>query len=296
MNFDGIWVPAVTPFTSDNSIDYATFRTVISTLIDKGVHGLIVGGTTGEYYAISLKERVELVKIAVEISAGRTPIVAGINSTSTDESLQLGRAVKALGVDALLIAAPYYCQPTQDELLENIITLDDALDLPVMLYNFPDRTGTQMSFELLEALRKRPNIQSIKESTGSVERMHHLVLEFGDDIQLCCGMDDQVLEFFVWGAKSWVCGAGNFLAEEHLALYQACVIEQDFVKGRALATQLMPVLNLLEQGGKFCQYIKYGCELTGLHVGDARRPLTPPSEVDKAAFKTVIDTLIADRG
>lgn len=296
MNFDGIWVPAVTPFHADNSIDYDTFRKVISHLVAKGVHGIIVGGTTGEYYALNLTDRAELVKVAVEVSAGRTPVVAGINATNTDESLQLGHSVKEVGADALLIAAPYYCQPTQEELLQHIVTLDDELDLPVMLYNYPDRTGTEMSWELLDSLRKRPNIQSIKESTGSIERMHRMALEFSDDIQLSCGMDSQVLEFFTWGARSWVCGAANFLAEEHLALYQACVIEKDLIKGRELAARLMPVLNLLDQGGKFCQYIKYGCELTGLPVGDAMLPLLPPSAEQKAEFKAAVDTLIARRG
>ncbi len=296
MNFDGIWTPVVTPFTQDGVIQIDTLGKVIDTLVEQGVHGLIIGGTTGEYYALSRDERKQVLDFVAGHAKGRIPIMAGINATTTEESLELGQHARAAGFDAILVAAPYYCQPTQEELLKHVQRIDDALDMPIMLYNFPDRTGTPMSFEFIEALRERPNFQAIKESTGSVERMHALANEFSDQLQLSCGMDDQVLEFFVWGARSWVGGASNFLAPEHVALYQACVVDQDFVTGRELAARLLPMLNLLEQGGKFCQYIKHGCELAGLPVGAARAPLMPLSEAEKASFQRTYDTLVQYRG
>lgn len=296
MNFDGIWTPVVTPFAQDGSIQTDTLRKVVDTLIDQGVHGLIIGGTTGEYYALSKEERKQVFDSVAGHAKGRIPIMAGINATTTEDSLELGQHAKAAGFDAILVAAPYYCQPAQDELLTHVRCVDDALDMPIMLYNFPDRTGVPMTLELIEALRDRPNVQAIKESTGSIERMHALATEFRDQLQLSCGMDDQVLEFFVWGARSWVAGASNFLAPEHVALYQACVVEQDFVAGRELAARLLPMLNLLEQGGKFCQYIKYGCELAGLPVGPAHRPLLPLNETEKASFQRTYDALVQHRG
>ncbi|WP_277810294.1 dihydrodipicolinate synthase family protein [Chromohalobacter canadensis] len=296
MNFDGIWTPVVTPYAQDGSVDLTVLGNVVDTLIDQKVSGLIIGGTTAEYYALSKDERKKALAFVSEHVNGRAPIMAGINATTTEECLELGRYAKSVNYNAILVPAPYYCQPTQDELLEHIRCIDDALDMPVMLYNFPDRTGVPMSLELIQALRDRPNIQAIKESTGSIERMHALANDFKDQIQLSCGMDDQVLEFFTWGARSWVGGASNFLAPEHVALYQACVVEQDFVAGRELASRLLPVLNLLEQGGKFCQYIKYGCELAGLPVGPARRPLLPLNDEEKANFKSAYDALVAQRG
>lgn len=296
MNFDGIWTPVVTPYAQDGSVDLTVLGNVVDTLIDQKVSGLIIGGTTAEYYALSKDERKKALAFVSEHVNGRAPIMAGINATTTEECLELGRYAKSVNYNAILVPAPYYCQPTQDELLEHIRCIDDALDMPVMLYNFPDRTGVPMSLELIQALRDRPNIQALKESTGSIERMHALANDFKDQIQLSCGMDDQVLEFFTWGARSWVGGASNFLAPEHVALYQACVVEQDFVAGRELASRLLPVLNLLEQGGKFCQYIKYGCELAGLPVGPARRPLLPLNDEEKANFKSAYDALVAQRG
>ncbi|SFU97430.1 dihydrodipicolinate synthase family protein [Halomonas korlensis] len=296
MNFNGIWTPVVTPFSPDGSLQLDKLERVADTLISQGVHGLIIGGTTGEYYAQSKDERKRVFDFVAGHTKGRIPIMAGINATSTEECLELGQHAKAAGFDAILVPAPYYCQPAQDELLAHIRAVDDALDMPIMLYNFPDRTGVPMTLELIEALRDRPNIQAIKESTGSIERLHSLANEHADQLQLSCGMDDQVLEFFVWGARSWVAGASNFLAPEHVALHKACVIDKDFVAGRELAARLLPILNLLEQGGKFCQYIKYGCELSGLPVGPARRPLLPLNEAEKAAFKQAYETLVAQRG
>lgn len=295
MNFDGIWTPVITPFNSEGAINFAVLRDVIDSLISDGVHGLIIGGTTGEYYALSNTERKQLFDAVIEQAKGRVTLMAGINATSTEESLDLGHHAKKLGFDCILLAAPYYCQPTQHELLTHALAVDDALDLPIMLYNFPARTGTPMSFEFIDALKQRPNFQAIKESTGSIERMHTLTQDYADQLQTSCGMDDQVLEFFTWGARSWVCGASNFLAREHVALYQACVVEQDMIKGRALAQRLLPMLNLLEGGGKFCQYIKYGCELNDLPVGVTRRPLLALDDAEKIAFQKTYEQLIAHR-
>lgn len=294
MNFDGIWTPVVTPFGDDGGIDYRALERVIDTLIDQGVHGLIIGGTTGEYYALDMDERKAVLSAVAEHVGGRLPIMAGINATTSRDCLMLGEHARAAGYNAVLIPAPYYCQPTQEELYQHICRLDDALDMPVMLYNFPDRTGVPMSLELLEKLRARPNIQAIKESTGAIERMHELANAEGH-LQLSCGMDDQILEFFVWGARSWVGGASNFLAPEHVALYQACVVDQDFVTGRAIARRLLPMLNLLEQGGKFCQYIKYGCELAGHPAGPARAPLLTLEDEEKAVLKRCYDDLVSHR-
>lgn len=293
MNFDGVWTPVVTPFAGDGSVAAAVLTPLIDNLVDAGVSGLIVGGTTGEYYALSNKERKDLLKSVVEINAGRLPLMAGINATTTDESIDLGRHAKGLGYGSILLAAPYYAQPTQDELLVHALAVDDALDLPIMLYNFPGRTGTEMSFEFIDALKQRPNFQAIKESTGSIDRLHRLATEYAGQLQLGCGMDDQILEYFAWGARSWVGGASNFSAKQHVALYRKCVLEGNLVEGRALARKFLPILHLLEQGGKFVQYVKYGCELQGIPVGHARKPLLPLSASEKAKFEQVFATLTA---
>lgn len=287
MKFDGIWTPVVTPLHDDGSINYDQIGTVVDHLITAGVHGLIIGGTTGEYYAFSHDDRLALFDAYIKANDKRLPLVAGINAATTEQALAFGEHAKRVGYDALLVATPFYSQPAQDELVTHVEQIDDALDMPIMLYNFPDRTGTPMSREFIDAIKQRPNVQSIKESTGSIERLHMLANEYHQDIQLCCGMDDQALEYFAWGVTSWVAGASNFLPKQHLALYEACVEKKDFVEGRRVMQELMPMLQLLEQGGKFCQYIKYGCELAGMPVGPAHSPLRALNEKEKSDFKKV---------
>lgn len=147
--------------------------------------------------------------------------------------------------------------------------------------------------QIAHALKSRPNFQAIKESTGSVERMHRLIQEYAGQLQTGCGMDDQILEFFAWGARCWVGGASNFCGAQHVALYRKCVVDKDLSAARALAAKFLPLLSVLEQGGKFCQYVKYGCELSGLPVGNTRKPLLPLSQAEKDRFKLVYDNLMA---
>ena len=206
--------------------------------------------------------------------------------------MRLGQEAKRAGLSALLLAAPYYAQPTQDELLNHLLKVDDSLDMPIMLYNFPARTGTEIGDGILATLLDRPNFIAMKESTGNISHLHHLATHFREKLVLSCGMDDQALEFFVWGAKSWVAGASNFLPEAHTSLFDACVKRGDFATGRQLMARLLPVLELLERSGKFIQYVRYGCELAGMPVGVARAPLGTLNEEERAAFARLVQPLL----
>lgn len=291
MSFEGVHTPLVTPFDTNGAIDHALLGRHAADLASR-VAGLGVGGTTGEYYALSFDERVKTFHTVAEAAGGKTWLTAGINATTTDEVIRLGQEAKRAGLSALLIAAPYYVQPTQGELLSHLLKVDDSLDMPVMLYNFPARTGTAIGDAVLEKLLERPNFISMKESTGDISHLHHLATHFRDRLVLSCGMDDQALEFFVWGARSWVAGASNFLPEAHTALFDACVKQNDFQQGRKLMAQLLPVLELLERSGKFIQYVRYGCELAGTPVGAARAPLGTLSDAERSAFASLVKPLL----
>ena len=131
---------------------------------------------------------------------------------------------------------------------------------------------------------------AIKESSGDINQLHLLARDY-PHIRLMCGMDDQALEFFAWGARGWVCGGGNCLPAEHVALYRACVIEKDFDKGRRIMSALLPFMRVLEQGGKFVQSIKYACELAGLPAGPVRKPLRGMTKEQKRQVEQVVRTL-----
>jgi 4-hydroxy-tetrahydrodipicolinate synthase len=277
MKFEGIIPPVITPFHADDSIDEKGFAEVVEYMIGTGVHAIIVGGTTGEYYALSAEERVRQFRFAKEIIKGRVPMICGVNDIRTEGACELAAAARAAGADALLIAAPYYSLPGEEELAEHCLDVDRAAGLPIMLYNYPSRTGVTMGEAFLDRVGQEADFQCIKEASGDIDRLHLLASKYAH-IQLSCGAEDQALEFFAWGATSWVTPMGNFFAEEVIGFYEACVIERDFVKAHRMMSALLPLTTVLERGGKFLQCTKFACSFFGLPAGPVRKPLRPMDE------------------
>lgn len=290
MQFEGIYTPAITPFNDDYSINFDAFSDVIDHLVNAGVHGIIIGGTTGEYYVETLEERLKLLALAKERCQDSVPVIFGTGALNPNDSIYLAEEAAKLNVDALLIATPPYSLPTERELATHVLSVDRAANLPVMLYNYPDRMGVMMGEEFLDRVAQSSNICAIKESSGDINRLHLLARDY-PHIQLSCGMDDQALEYFAWGAKSWVCAGSNFLAKEHIALYEACVLQGDFVKGRRIMSAMMPLMRVLEQGGKFIQSVKHGVTLDGLYAGQMRKPLYGLNKDEKRELEQVIRVL-----
>ncbi len=290
LRFEGIYTPVVTPFHDDFSINRGALADVIDRLLDHGVHGLIAGGSTGENYAQTVAERIEIARFMTERAKGRAQIIVGTGAMLTPDSIALAEAARDMGADAILLASPPYAVPTERENALNALAIDKAANLPVMLYNYPGRTGTMMGDEFLDHVGRSRNFCGIKESSGDINRVHTLARDY-PHIQLGCGMDDQALEFFAWGAPFWVCGGSNFLPAEHLALYNACVIEGDFAKGRRIMSALLPLMRVLEQGGKFVQTIKYGVTVQGIDTGAIRPPLKGLNKDDESALEQVMRVL-----
>lgn len=288
--FDGIYTPVVTPYLGDGTVNWDALSDVIDYLIDAGVHGLITGGSTGENYAQTIAERVEIARFTFDRIRGRVPLVVGTGTMLTADSIALAVAAKEMGAEAILLASPPYAVPTDRENALNALAIDKAAGLPIMLYNYPHRTGTMMGEEFLDRVGRSRNFCGIKESSGGINRVHLLARDY-PHIQLGCGMDDQALEFFAWGAPFWVCGGSNFLPHEHIALYNACVIQGDFAKGRRIMSAMMPLMRVLEQGGKFIQTIKYGVTLNGIPAEDVRAPLKGLNKDDKRALEQVVKVL-----
>ena len=290
MQFEGIYTPVVTPYNADFSFNEKKFNDTIEFLIDAGVHGLIVAGTTGEYYAQSMEERIELMQHAKKVIANRVPLIVGTGAIRTEDSIVYAEHARELGADALLVATPPYAYPTGREIALHALAIDRAANLPVMLYNYPGRMCVNMDEDTLDRLGRSPNFCAVKESSGEPDRLHMLARDY-PHIQLSCGMDDQALEFFAWGARSWVCAGSNFAPHAHIALYRACAIEGDFTKGRRIMSAMMPLMRVLEQGGKFVQCIKHGLTLRGINAGPPRKPLQPLNKDEKRQLSEVIDTL-----
>jgi len=290
MQFEGIYTPIVTPYHDDFSLKEKALSEVVDLLIEAGVSGLIVAGTTGEYYAQSMEERIALMGHVQGLIAGRVPMIVGTGAMRTEDSIQYAQAARDAGADAILVATPPYAYPTDREIALHCLAIDRAANLPVMLYNYPGRMSVNMGEACLDRLGRSPNFCAIKESSGDPNRLHMLAREY-PHIALSCGMDDQALEFFAWGARSWVCAGSNFAPEAHIALYRACALEGDFTKGRAIMSAMMPLMRVLEQGGKFIQCIKYGLTMRGIDAGPPRKPLQPLNKDDKRELEDVIRTM-----
>ncbi|MEE9333005.1 MAG: dihydrodipicolinate synthase family protein [Granulosicoccaceae bacterium] len=290
LKFEGIYTPLVTPMEADGSVNYDGLAALIEHLIERGVHGLISGGSTGENYAQTVEERITIAKFVQQQTKQRVAVIIGTGSMLTPDSIALATAAREMKADAILLATPPYSVPTERENALNALAIDKAANLPVMLYNYPGRMGVSMGEEFLDRVARSRNFCGIKESSGDINRVHILARDY-PHIQMSCGMDDQALEFFAWGARSWVCGGSNFLPDEHIALYQACAVEGNFEKGRRLMSAMMPLMRVLEQGGKFVQCIKHGVTFSGIDTGPMRPPLKALNKDDKRELEQVIRVL-----
>ena len=292
MRYEGIYTPIVTPYANDFSIDYATLADVVEHLVGAGVHGIIVAGTTGEYYAQTADERVAVMNAVADVLAGRLPLTVGTGAIRTEDSIFFAQAARDAGADALLIATPPYAAPTGREIALHCLAIERAVPMPVMLYNYPGRMAASMDEDCLDRLGRNPNFCAIKESSGDINRVHLMARDY-PHIQLSCGMDDQALEFFAWGARSWVCAGSNFAPEAHLALYRACVLDGDFVLGRRIMSAMLPLMRVLEQGGQFVQCIKAGLALRGIEAGPPRPPLRPLNKDGRRELADVVRVMNA---
>ncbi|QRQ85226.1 dihydrodipicolinate synthase family protein [Cupriavidus oxalaticus] len=293
MKFEGIYTPAITPLTAAGKIDNTAFAEVLESLIEAKVHGIIIGGSTGEYYAHTAQERLDLAALAREVIGTRVPLVVGTGAVRTEDSVEYAKAARAIRADAILVGSPPYALPTEQENAAHALAVDRAAGLPVMLYNYPGRMGVSMGREFFRTVSAASgNFVAIKESSGQAAQLHMLATEFRN-IDISCGWDDQALEFFAWGARSWVCAGSNFIPREHIALYEACAVEKDFDKGRRIMAAMLPLMDFLE-GGKFVQSIKFGCQLAGLRPGGVRAPLQGLDEDEQHALQAIVARLRQD--
>lgn len=290
MKFEGIYTPAITPLNADGQIDRTAFAEVLESLIEARVHGIIIGGSTGEYYAHTAQERFDLAALAKDVIVNRLPLIIGTGALRTEDSVEYAKAAKAIKADAILVGSPPYALPTEKENAAHALAVDAAAGLPIMLYNYPGRMSVSMGREFFRTvLSASQNFVAIKESSGEMAQLHMLAREF-PNLQISCGWDDQALEFFVWGAQSWVCAGSNFIPREHVALYEACVLEKDFDQGRRIMSAMMPFMDFLE-GGKFVQSIKFGCQLAGLRPGGVRAPLQGLDAEEQEQLRSIVAEL-----
>jgi 4-hydroxy-tetrahydrodipicolinate synthase len=289
MQLKGIYAPIITPFDADENINYPVLAQLIDYLIENGISGLVPGGTTGEVYALSETERLDVFQFIKDKTAGRVTLIAGTNSGATRDVIRYSQAAEKMGYDALMVAVPPYSRPTQRELLAHYRAVAASTRLPIILYNFPWRAGTEVGYEVLDGLLDLPNIIGIKEASSDMSRVYEFRLRYSERYQMICGSDDQALDYFLWGTAAWIGGGASCAPRQHAAVLEAA-LANDFVTARVAMDKLMPLMRNLESGG-YTQKVKRGCELLGIAVGGPRQPLLPLLDDDRVEFERIFQNL-----
>ena len=284
----GILPALVTPMDAKQEIEPHRLAAFTEHLIQKGVHGVIPLGSTGEFYALTPAERETVLKTVLEVAAGRVPVVAGANAGSTREVIAYARQAEQLGCAGVMLAPPFYSLPRPDELFAHFKAVNNAIGIPVMLYNYPGRTGVDMTPDFIERLAALRNVRYVKESTGEMPRITELLRRCGDRLGVFCGCDTIALESLLVGAIGWVGGVANMLPASHVKLYTLAVVKKDLPAAKKLFFEMLPTLELMEGGGKYTQFAKAGCGLLGHDAGPPRRPLAAATAAEVAALKAAL--------
>lgn len=286
MKTKGVLVPIVTPFTSNNQVDLKALEKLTEHFIQSGVAGIVACGTTGEYYALSEDERLQVLETIARVAKGKVSIIAGANGMSTQAAIERAQQAKELGYEGLMLAGPSYSLPGQEELKAHFKSVAESTDLPIILYNFPDRVGVEISIESIIELSQISNIVGIKESSGDFSRALALIHLNLENFEVICGCDDQAADFLFWGVQSWISGGANvFPAEQAKMLDLAEKGDWDQVK--KIMVKMLPVIQAMESGD-YNQKAKIGCSRHNIEVGSVRQPLLPISENDASEFKNLL--------
>ncbi|MEM8497663.1 MAG: 4-hydroxy-tetrahydrodipicolinate synthase [Pseudomonadota bacterium] len=291
MKLTGVLPALVTPFDENNRIDFNALENHMVALRNVGVSGWVPCGSTGEYFSMSNEERDELLRFVKDFANDDEALIAGTNAPATREVIENTERAKDIGYDTVLLATPFYTRPTQQELLRHYQRVLDAVEVNLVLYNYPPKDGIEISFELLDALADHPRVIGIKESSGMLQRAIDIHTRYKGRINLISGSDDIALDFMFWGADAWICGPSNCMARACCDLDRAYRVG-DFNKARELMAKLFRAMNILENG-KFVQKIKFGCELQGTPVGECRAPLGSLTDQEKLEFRAAMEPILS---
>ncbi|MBY4592631.1 MULTISPECIES: dihydrodipicolinate synthase family protein [Rhizobium] len=290
MKLSGVMPALITPFDASNKIDFKAFEKLLTHLREAGVTGWVPNGSTGEYFSQSREERRDVLQFVKEFARPGEILIAGTNAPATREVVEQTAMTRDIGYDTVLLAPPFYTRPTQAELIKHYEAVLGAVDVNLVLYSYPAKDGSDISFELMDHFADNPRVIGIKESSGVLQRAIDIASRYEGKLQLVSGSDDIALDFMFWGAESWICGPSNCMAKACCDLdrtYKA----GDLSKAREMMKTLYRAMNILESG-KFVQKIKYGCELQGLSVGTCRAPLGELTSEEKAEFRAAMEPIL----
>jgi 4-hydroxy-tetrahydrodipicolinate synthase len=284
--FAGVYTAMVTPLNADESIDEGALRNLVDAQIEGGVDGLVPMGTTGESPTVTHEENIRVVEVVADQAAGRTSIIAGTGSNSTAEAVRMTRLAKEVGATATLQVTPYYNKPTQEGLYRHFMTIAEATDLPMVVYNIPGRTACNVENETMLRLATHPQIVAVKEASGSMAQVMNLIAARPDGFSVLSGDDNLTLPLVALGGEGVVSVASN-IAPRLMVRLVAAARSGDQTEARAMHYRLLPLFKAV-----FLQTnpipIKYALAAKGLITESYRLPLVPLDAADKRRVDAIL--------
>lgn len=287
--FKGSFTALITPF-KDGKVDEEAFSRLAEWQIGEDTHGLVPVGTTGESPTLSHAEHKRIVELTVAVAAKRVPVIAGAGSNATSEAIDFARHAAKVGADAVLVVTPYYNKPTQEGLYRHYKAINDAVDIPIIIYNIPGRSVVDMSVETMTRCFALKNVVGVKDATANLARASRQRAAMGPQFNMLSGEDATALGFMAHGGQGCISVTSN-VAPRLCAEFQNACLKGDFKTALALQDRLMPLHDAL-----FCEAspgpVKYAASRLGLCEPDTRMPLVPIAE----SSRKIVDAALASVG
>lgn len=282
--FTGVCTAMVTPFLN-NEINYPMFEQLLRRQIDSGIKSVVLSGTTGEAPTLNDDEKSKLIKCAKEYAGKSCQIIAGTGSNSTEHAVKLSLNAQEAGADALLVVSPYYNKGNPNGIYKHYMTIAQAVDIPIILYNVPSRTGVDIPLSVYKKLSSLPNIAGVKEATSDITKITKIRHECPQDFYIWTGNDDQIVPVISLGGKGVISVLSNLCPEETVAIANSALIS-DFSTASELQCQLQPLIELL-----FCEVnpipIKFAMRCAGYDCGQCRLPLEQLSTQNQQRIQSI---------
>lgn len=283
--FTGCLTALVTPFR-DGAVDHAALGALVEAQIAAGVHGLVPCGSTGESATLTHEEHVAVVRTVVEAARRRVPVIAGTGSNATAEAIRLTCAAEDVGADAALLISPYYNRPTQDGIVRHYAAVAEATRLPLIVYNIPGRTASNITPETMARLARIPNIVGVKEASGSLDQVQQVIATCGPGFAVYAGDDVLTLPIMAAGGKGVISVTAN-VAPRRMTELATALLADDLARARTLVQELLPLMRAL-----FLEVnpipVKTALALMGACAEEFRLPLTPMTPANRAQLEAVL--------
>ena len=287
--FTGCGTALVTPFKRDQSLDEPTLRKLVRRQVESGINFLVPCGTTGESPTLTREEHLRVVKITLEESAGKVPVLAGAGGYNTHEVIELARELERMGADGILSVTPYYNKPTQEGLYLHYKAIAEAIRTPIVVYSVQGRTGINVEPATLGRLAKIGNIVGVKEASGNIGQMANLFNEVPSSFTVLSGDDAVTIPLMALGGRGIISVVSNEIPAEMTALAQAC-LRNDFAGARAIQSRYLPLMNV-----NFVESnpipVKAAMGLMGLLDPVYRLPMCPPAAANLTKIERALESV-----